>query len=151
MNTWIFSLAKTITAPQQQALAQDFKRFLAQWHTHGKAVAGEIFLAHDRFVVVRLAPEAVRPSGCSIDSMRQAVSRILMEHQCDVLDASHVFFRDLDGAIRYEKHHQLPALISHGTLQADSMVFDHSLGGRDQLDHWEVPLHQSWMKRYLPQ
>lgn len=147
--TWFFSLEHPVAEAQQAALQADFDRFTAQWKTHGQPVEGLIGLRHGQFVVVQANPGQARPSGCSIDSLKRGVEQILGQHQLTWLDPAWVFYRAADGQIKRVLFRQIPALIASGELTGDSLVFDHSLNQSDDLSRWEVPLRDTWLRRYL--
>lgn len=148
--TWFYSLKTPLTLEQKQALEQSIDAFLTQWRSHGVPVEGMVRIAYDRFLIVQSDPADNRPSGCSIDSLKRAMTQMLAQHHMEVMDAAHVFYRT-ETAIDFSHFKELPKLIASGELTADQVVFDHSLGQSDDLDRWEVPLRETWLKRYLIQ
>jgi len=147
--TWFYSLADALSPEKEAVLAADFEHFLARWKSHGTPVEGLIKIRHGRFVIVQSNPADARPSGCSIDSLKKSVSAILDKHGLKVLDASYVYYRS-GTEIKAVHFGKLNALAADGTLEADTIVFDHSLSQSDDLSKWELPLKQTWLKRYLP-
>ena len=147
--TWFYSLSQMLTPEQEVALRADFDRFLEQWKTHGTPVDGLIQIKHGRFVIIQSNPTEGRPSGCSIDSLKRAVGQVMDRHQLSGLEASYVFYRDAAEAIQSVHFKHIPELVKTGVLQAETPIFDHSLSQSDDLRKWEVPLKQSWLKRYL--
>lgn len=147
--TWIYSLKNSLEADTLSALQQNFDAFTDQWKTHGKPVDGLIQTRHNRFVIVQADPNVARPSGCSIDSLRRAVTGILQQAQLESLDASKVFYRDADGEIQYIDFREIPKALAQGQMTGDSIVFDNTLGQSDDLEKWELPLKATWLKRYL--
>ncbi|MEM7655286.1 MAG: hypothetical protein AAF399_04090 [Bacteroidota bacterium] len=147
--TWFFSLANPLTEAQEAALLGDFQSFTDQWKSHGTPVTGLIQVRHKRFVIAQANPTEARPSGCSIDSLRRGIEQILGQHQLPYLDPSQVSFRSGTGEIETVDFRQIPALVSEGRLQASTPVFDHSLSHTDDLSKWEVPMHTTWLSRYL--
>lgn len=148
-RTWIYSLPEAVTDAQRSALTQAFSHFLAEWKTHGAPVQGTIDLRHDRFVIVQSAPDA-QPSGCSIDSMKQAVTRALLDQQLTWLDNAQVVYRTAEGDIAYTHFQEIPVQVAEGALNAETIVFDNTLNQTDDLNLWEQPLNQTWLRRYLP-
>ncbi|MEM6344488.1 MAG: hypothetical protein AAF927_11435 [Bacteroidota bacterium] len=147
--TWFYSLANALSLEEEQALAADFEHFLAQWKSHGTPVEGLIKIRYGRFIIVQSNPAEARPSGCSIDSLKKSVGTILDKHGLKVLDASYVYYRSGTeiNAVHFRELNQLAA---DGRLEAETIVFDHSLAQSDDLSKWELPLKQTWLKRYLP-
>jgi hypothetical protein len=147
--TWFFSLSTPLSAEQEVALQADFANFANQWKSHGTPVEGLIQVKHKRFVIAQSNPVDSRPSGCSIDSLKRGIEQILRTHQLPQLDSSQVFYRDEAGEIQFTDFRSIPELVAQGKLQGDTLIFDHSLSQSDDLSKWEVPLAQSWLRRYL--
>ncbi|MDP5170302.1 MAG: hypothetical protein NWR72_08645 [Bacteroidia bacterium] len=148
--TWIFSLLTPVGTSTAEQMTQAFEAFQAQWKTHGTPVQGLIKLHHNQFVVIQAKNDDSRPSGCSIDSLRRAVTSILEQHRLPWAEGGEIFFRNASGDIQMVHFQQIKALVADGTLNEDSIVFDHSLSNSDDLSLWEVPLADTWMKRFLP-
>lgn len=147
--TWFYSLTQSLTAAQVAALEADFAAFAQQWNSHGTPVDGLIQVKYKRFVIAQANPIVARPSGCSIDSLKHGIEQILMKHQFSWLDAAYVFFRKDAEDIQAVHFRDIPTLVQEGVLQEETMVFDHSLSHSDDLNKWEVPLKQTWLKRHL--
>ena len=144
--TWIYTLAENI---DQKALEADFAAFLNQWQTHGTPVKGTIAVKYDRFVIVQADPSDGRPSGCSIDSMRHGVEAILQNKNISWLDNGIVAFRAKDDSIQAVPFREIPSFLEAGDLGPDTIIFDNTLSQTDDLNLWERPLRETWMKRYL--
>ena len=144
--TWFYSLKSTLSPETKQALEVDFAQFLNQWKTHGTPVDGLINLQHDRFIIIQSDPGVSRPSGCSIDSLKQNISQIISNHGLEVLDAANVFYRSAEGQIDVTHFSKISALVAKGTLTPETIVFDHSLDQSDDLSKWELPMSQTWFK-----
>lgn len=147
--TWIFSLLSPVSESVAASLRLAFDAFQGQWKSHGTPVSGMIQLHHSQFVTVQAKDDEDRPSGCSIDSLRRGVTAILAQHELAWADGGEIFYRKADGSIAMAHFHQLPNLVENGTLGPDSIVFDNSLSDSDDLSRWELPMNQTWMKRYL--
>lgn len=148
--TWIYSLEHEISAETLSALQAAFDAFLRQWKSHGVPVDGMIQLRHHRFVIIQSDPADDRPSGCSIDSLKRAIGQILEQHHLKVQDAAYVQYRDAEGQVQSVHFQQLPSLVKEGKVGPQTMFFDHSLGQSDDLSKWEMPMQETWLKRFLP-
>jgi hypothetical protein len=148
-HNWIFQLASEPTADAQASILQELTAFVANWKAHGSPVLGRAELRHGRFVVVMAEPG--HASGCSIDAMNKGVADILTRHDIALLGPEHVFFRDSDGSLAHIDFKEVRAAILAGRLQAQTIVFDATMGQSNDLACWEVPLEQTWMARFIAQ
>lgn len=149
LYTWFYSLSHALTDTQMEALQADFDTFLTQWKSHGVPVEGMIEIRYNQFIVIKSDSRDSRPSGCSIDSLKKSVGAILDRHGLEVLDPAHVFYRKADGSITQTHFKDMAALAKAGELQANTTVFDNSLGHSDDMSRWEMSLKDTWMKRVL--
>lgn len=90
-------------------------------------------------------------SGCSIDAMNKGVTDILTRHDIALLGPEYIFFRDSDGSLAHIDFKEVRAAILAGRLQAQTIVFDATMGQSNDLARWEVPLEQTWMARFIAQ
>ncbi|MEZ4828959.1 MAG: hypothetical protein R3C61_22135 [Bacteroidia bacterium] len=147
--TWFFSLRQPLSSEKKEAVEHSFARFLSQWKTHGTPVDGMISLKYDQFVIVQADPAVNRPSGCSIDSLKRAISTILQQEQLEWLDAGMVFYRRTGGEIQSVNFREIPALVKSGEITPETIVFDNSLDQSDDLSKWEVAVKHTWLNRYF--
>lgn len=147
--TWIYSLTDEISSEKVATLRNDFDQFTQEWKSHGTPVDGLIRIFYNRFVVIQSDPGVNRPSGCSIDSLKKAIGQILTQHELKWLDAAYVFFRNSEGNIQHTHFQQIPTKVASGDLLASTTVFDHSLSQSDDMSKWEVPMEDTWLRRYL--
>lgn len=147
-HIWIFQLATSPSTTIKAMLLPQLDAFMETWKAHGAPVPGHARLLHDRFVVVQAEPG--HASGCSIDSMTKGVTEILAQHGLEALGADRIFFREQDGSIAHIDFKEAKAALLSGRMNAQTTVFDSTLGNAHQLEQWEVPLEKTWLKRFLP-
>lgn len=148
-HVWIFQLALAPSDATKAAILHELDAFMAVWKAHGSPVPGKAEIKHDRFVVVVAEPG--HASGCSIDSMTKGVNDILSKQGIAVLGPENVFFRENDGNLAHVDFKEIRGAVQSGRLHADTIVFDSTMGQSNDLTRWEVPLHTTWMARFVPQ
>lgn len=147
-HIWIFQLKNALSAAEQAPLQQSLDQLTADWKAHGAPVPGQAEIRYDRFVIVQAAPGST--SGCSIDSMTRGVEALLAQRQAEVLSPNYIFYRNAEGALAQVDFREVAAAIAAGTLTADTVIYDSTLGQSHDLSRWEVKLSDSWLSRYLP-
>jgi hypothetical protein len=149
-HTWVYSLTTPLSDSAAAKLQHDLDLIAESWKSHGKPLKGMIEIKYQRFVIARALPEFGLPSGCSIDSLRHALDETFARNGLSWFDPSEVFYKDSEGNLAHADFRALPGLIAQGTVHANTVVFDHTMNQSDDLNLWERPLHQTWLKRYLP-
>ena len=148
-HVWIFQLAQAPSETAKSAILKDLDAFMVSWKAHGSPVPGVAELRYDRFVIVVAEPG--HASGCSIDAMTKGVGQILSNQGIEVLGPEYVMYKDASGNISKMDFKAVRAAVLDGTLSAQSIVFDSTMGQSNDLARWELPLEQTWMGRFLPQ
>jgi len=149
-QTWFYSLGKILSETEEAKLQMLLQTFFQNWLSHGTPVKGNFTIRYHRFVIVQANSEMTKPSGCSIDSMRNAVEGCIAKVGANLVDASYVFYRNTHNEICSLHFSKLKEAFDKGLLTSKTIVFDHSLNWSDDLEKWEVPLENTWLKRYLP-
>jgi len=147
--TWIYILADTLTKAQRQQLEVAFSNFLNKWTSHGRSIAGKIWIPYNRFVVIQANSDEDRPSGCSIDDMKRSVEKLLQELSFAWLDASYIAYKDEVSDIQVVHFQEIEKWVQMGKLSPNTIIFDNSLDQTDDLEKWERPMAKTWMRRFL--
>jgi hypothetical protein len=148
-HVWVFQLDKSPSQAAKERIENQLAKYMVQWKSHGSPVPGEAEIRYDRFVLVQAEPG--HASGCSIDSMNRGVSDILLAEGIEVLGPEHIFYKGNDGSINTIDFRDVKTAILDGSLNAETIIFDSSMGQSTDLRRWEVQLQDSWLGRFLPQ
>ncbi len=120
--------------------------FFAGWASHGEQVTGRWQIVERRFLIIVPEPDGTALSGCSMDSMQQAVRRIEEAMGTRLLDSSRIFFRDPEGTVQMVNRAEFKALALAGNIDEETPVFDTTLSrlGDFAEGRFEKPLKESW-------
>lgn len=144
---WVFAAARPLDAAQQEQLLAEVDAFLHRWAAHGAPVVGGRELRHGRFLLVGADERATGVSGCSIDSLFRALGGLEASTGVPLRDASLIFYRDEAGEIQAEPRPAFRERVRAGGVDAESVVFDNTIGTVGDLRRWELPLRESWHAR----
>ncbi len=142
---WIFgsSIPLDTEEPRLRTLLGEF---FAGWASHGEPVSGHWQVVDERFLLIVPEPEGTTLSGCSMDSMQQAVRRIEQALGTQLLDSSRIFFRDPEGFVQGVSRSEFKALALAGDINEKTLVFDTTLTrlGAFAEEAFEKLLAESW-------
>jgi hypothetical protein len=146
---WVFAASRPLTSEESTSLLARVDGFLAGWHAHGHAVVGARDLRLDQFLLIAADERATGVSGCSIDSLYRVLKEAEHDLGVGLLDASLVFYRDGDGAVRAASRPDFRELLRDGGIDEDTPVFDNTVRSVGDLrnEAWEKPLRSSWHAR----
>jgi len=137
-NIWIFPITPAPADPE--AMLGRVDAFLDSWAAHNVPVLAARELRDGRFLIVAADKDAEK-SGCSIDRLFALVRTLERDLGVSMLDASLVYYRDAEGAVREAKRSEL-----HGRANESTIVFDTTALtlGDIRRGTWERPARDSW-------
>ncbi|HET8656317.1 MAG TPA: hypothetical protein VFL93_12425 [Longimicrobiaceae bacterium] len=147
---WVLAAPRPLTAAEAELLRGRIDDFVSRWAAHGAPVEGASELRYDHFLLLAADEAATGVSGCSQDSMYDAVKAVERELGVTLLDAaSRVWYRDAAGAIRAVPRADFRALVERGEVGPDTVVFDNTAAtvGAVRNGAWERPMRDSWHAR----
>ena len=148
-RVWVFQSNRIMTPSEQSSIDAAVKQFVQKWSTHGVQMLASHVLYHNCFVVIAADEQKQVASGCSIDSFTTLFKAFGTQYNLSFLDrfsidhklGDEVVISDLD---------DFKQLIGDGRITPDTLVFNNLINRRqDLLTKWELPLKESWQKRYL--
>ena len=137
-NIWIFPITPALADPD--AMLRRVDAFLDSWAAHNVPVLAARELRDGRFLIVAADKDAEK-SGCSIDRLFALVRTMERELGVSMLDASLVYYRDPDGAVRDAKRSELRDRANESTIVFDTTAL--TLGDIRR-GTWERPARDSW-------
>jgi len=149
---WIFPANRTLSRTESAELLSTLDTYLANWEAHHVPVEAARELRYNQFLIIAANPDVTAPSGCSIDDMTRAIKSLGAKFGVDFFGAMQVFYRDGEG-IRMVTRSQFKQLAESGAVDAETIVFDHTLTSLGNLREgkWEVPTSASWQSALIPQ
>ena len=151
-HLWIFPASRALTGAESDALLSTLDAYLTHWEAHHVPVEAARELRYNQFLIIAANPDVTAPSGCSIDDMTRAIKSLGAKFGIDFFGAMKIFYRDGD-AIRMVTRSQFKQLAESGSVDAETIVFDHSLTSLGDLraGKWELAASASWHAALLPE
>ena len=148
-RTWVYKAARVLSAAEQRMVRDRGMNFTGTWAAHGSDLDATVDVLFDRFVVIAVDEDQALASGCSIDKSVGFIKQLELDLNLTLTDRMIMIYEQTDklSSFRLEA---LPALLKEGTITADTMVYDDLVATVGDLrKRFRVPLHDSWLERYL--
>jgi len=148
-RVWVFQSDRVLSAQEQDLISSKVSAFIKEWATHGTPLHASFEIKNNCSVIVAVDESIQSASGCSISSITS-----LFESLGEVLNLS--FFDRF--SIAYLSHNKVEVttvkefkeFISTGLVDEDTIVYNNLIALKEDLStKWELPLKESWQKRYL--
>jgi predicted HTH domain antitoxin len=146
---WIYQANRAFTDQEIKELKPALGQFIEQWTAHGSNLHAGYDLPYKRFIVLGLDQDIANASGCSIDASVHFIQELEKAFEVDLLDKMNVTFKQGE----YLTHKSLmdfKKMVKKRSVSPKTIVFNNLVNTKEEYKHyWEVPLQESWHKRFL--
>jgi len=148
-RVWVFQSNRIMTSSEQSSIDDAVKHFVQKWSTHGVHMLASHVLFHNCFVIIAADEEKQVASGCSIDSFTALFKAFGTQYNLSFFDRFSIAHK-LGDEVVISDLDDFKQLICDGRITPDTLVFNNLIEQRKDLStKWELPLKESWQKRYL--
>lgn len=148
-RVWIFQSDRLFSDPERKEIDEKMKSFIGQWYTHGKPMHGTHTIIYGCFVIVAADEQRQIVSGCSIDSLTELFKDFGQIYQLSFFDRFSIACKN-NNEVYLMTLDRFKEALDSGDLDAESKVFNHHLSSKlDLSSSWEIPIKDSWLRRYL--
>jgi len=148
-RVWVFQSDRILTIDEQKAMDGHLKDFVSQWSTHGSQMHASHIILHNCFVIIAADEQKQSASGCSIDSFTALFKKYGKQFNLSFFDRFSIAHKSNTDVI-VSSLDEFKASIKRGAITRNTIVFNNLISSKkDLLNKWELPLHESWQKRYL--
>ena len=148
-RVWVFQSNRIMSPSEQSSIDAAVKQFVQEWSTHGVQMLASHVLYHNCFVVIAADEQKQAASGCSIDSFTALFKAFGTQYNLSFFDRFSIAHK-LGDEVVISDLDDFKQLIGDGRVTQDTLVFNNLINLRQDLfTKWELPLKESWQKRYL--
>lgn len=149
-RVWIYQADRALKDLEIDEIRRKAAMFLIDWNSHGNLMRATIDVLHNRFIVVLADEKAAAASGCGIDKSVRFIQQLEMDYGLNLFDRLLVTYRDEQGDIQSVKLQVFEQLVSNGTLNESTIVFNNLVSTKAEMETgWELYLRDSWHARML--
>ena len=148
-RVWVFQSDRSFTDSEQDIMNAELKTFVQKWSTHGSQMHASHIILHNCFVIIAADEQKQSASGCSIDSFTGLFKTFGEQFKLSFFDRFAIAYKS-DAGVEVVSLNVFKELISTESINENTRVFNNLISTKqDLLNKWELPLHESWQKRYL--
>ena len=148
-RVWIYQSDREFTTQEVALISDKAKLFVGQWTKHGSDLQGSFIIKYNQFLILAVDEGFNNVSGCSIDSSVRFVQDVEKALDLDMMNKMNISFKD-GGHINSVKMTIFKEFVLARKITSETIVFNNMITTKKELEtHWEVPLLNSWHKRFL--
>ena len=146
---WVFQSNRMMSTDEQSFINDSLKNFLQKWSTHSVQMLASHVLYHNCFIVIAADEQKKTASGCSIDAFTTLFKAFGTKYNLSFFDRFSIAHKSGDGVV-ISNLDDFKQLIGDGLITQDTIVFNNLINQRKDLyTKWQIPIKESWQKRYL--
>ena len=148
-RVWIYQSDREFTANEVELISAKAKEFINQWTRHGDDLKGSFTIKYNQFLVLAVDESFNDVSGCSIDSSVRFIQGLENELKLDLMDKMNITFKDNDN-INLVKLSDFQKFAKEQKVTSETIVFNNMVDTKEGFENnWEIPVKESWHKRFL--
>lgn len=146
---WIYQSNRKFNTQEVEFISEKAIKFIDQWTKHGSNLKGSYTLKYNQFLILAVDEGFNNVSGCSIDSSVRFVKELEKLLEVDMMNKMNISFKDGEH-INSVKMTVFKEFVLAHKITSETIVFNNMITNKQELEtHWEVPLLDSWHKRFL--
>ena len=150
-RVWIYQSDREFSDQEINFITEKAIEFIDQWTKHGFNLKGSFTIKYNQFLVLAVDEGFNNVSGCSIDSSVRFVKELEKSLEVDMMNKMNISFKDDDDDINIVRMSDFKEFTKSNKITSETIVFNNMISTKQELNvHWEVPLINSWHKRFLP-
>ena len=149
-RVWIFTSSRPFTDFEISEIESFGADFVETWRVHGSAIAAELKVIHNTFIVIAADEKVATVSGCGIDSSIGFIKGLEERFKVQLLDKLNLGFLNSDGVVEVLPMMPFQQKMDAGEINENTVVFNNMIETLGEVrSSWQVPLIESWHKQLL--
>lgn len=146
---WVYQASRELSEAECAVLENEMDKFSSDWAAHGKALKNAFLIAYKRFLVISVDESQAGATGCSIDSSVAVLKKIESRFDISFFDRMQLTYKS-NGEVKDASMSEFQELLREGAISERTIVFNNMVTNKGDWESlWEVPLKESWHKRFL--
>ena len=149
-HVWVYQSSRIFKLDEILSIDELLKNFVNSWKSHGTPVKGYGKLLFGQFIIFMADETASGISGCSTDSSVRLIKNIEQDFQVDLFDRQMLAFI-VKERIQLIPLSQVNISLENSVITTDSLYFNNTILTKGELlNHWIIPVKDSWLSRRIP-
>lgn len=146
---WIYTLSQALTDEQLVDFKNKCDVFVNSWTAHDVKLDASYELYKNRLLIFKVNEASYNASGCSIDKQLRFVKELEISFSIELLNRMLVAYNH-DSDLKIIHQLKIKDLIASQDINANTLIYNNTINFSSDLEtNWQVPLHKTWLSKYL--
>ena len=148
-RVWIYQCNRSFSEVEITEISSNLDAFLTSWTAHGNDLNAGYEIKYKRFIIIALDQSTQGATGCSIDASVRFIQELERKYNVMLLDKMNVSYKQGE-FVAYKSLLDFKAMAKQKAISKNTIVFNNLVANKGEyLEHWEVPVSESWHARFL--
>ncbi len=147
-RVWTYLIDKNLNSDELQNLIAKGNIFVNEWTAHENKLTASFELYKNKIIIVKVNETITEASGCSVDKLLRFIKLCEQEFKIQLLNRLLVAV-NINNEIKAIQASEIKTLLSTGTINSDTTIYDTSISNESELNTWLKPLKNTWLNKYL--
>jgi putative ribosome biogenesis GTPase RsgA len=147
-RVWLYIISKELNEDQLNKFQLMGNDFVKSWTAHENQLTASFEIFNRRIIIVNVNENINAASGCSIDKLTRFIKLAEAEFSIELLNRMLVALKVNEG-VQIVHASKIPELLKEEFITEKSIVYNTSAATENELQNWELPLNETWLKKYL--
>jgi hypothetical protein len=147
-RVWIYIISRQLDQEPLRHLAESGEVFVQGWTAHEKKLKATFEIFAGRIIIVSVNENINIASGCSIDKLTRFIKELELKYKVELMNRLLVAYKGPE-SIEVTAAAAIPELLNNKNISENTIVFNTVAVTRNELENWEQPLKNTWLKKYL--
>lgn len=140
---WIYQSDKELSSEQEMQICAEMDSFVNTWQAHRQQLLAAYELVHGYFLMFAVDEAQAAASGCSIDSSVHFIQKMEDKLGVSFLNRNLLAYRHGE-EIAVLTRLEFRQAVENSAITGETPVFNNLIQTVAELEHWEVPMKNSW-------
>lgn len=147
-KVWVYLSSKVLDGSTLQSMLEQGQAFVQSWKAHEMPLNASFEVLYNRFIVVKVDETQYNASGCSIDKLLRLIKQFESDFKIELLNRLLVAYKK-DENVEVVHAGKIKEMLQNGAVDAETVFYNTAVSDSDALATWQIPLKESWLKKYL--
>ncbi|QNM85278.1 ABC transporter ATPase [Polaribacter pectinis] len=148
-KVWIYPSSRKFYPNEIEEIEEKVKNFIENWRADDENFKASYKFLYNRFIVLVADDEASPLKNTEIDASVSFILELQNDYEVELLDKMNVCFKQGE-FVQYKDLKDFKKLLKNKAVTAKTIIFDNLITTKQDFDNfWEIPIEESWYRRFL--
>lgn len=148
-KVWIYPSSRKFYPQEVEEIEAKIKSFVTNWYPKDESFLCSYLFLYNRFIIISVEEMDSSITNQDMDLLVCFMMDLQNTYEVQLLDRMNVCFKQGE-YIQYKDLKEFKKLVKNKAVSKKTILFDNLITTKFDLEnYWEIPIEDSWYKRFL--